>query len=154
MKMKTIAALAAVVAALTVASGAKAQSQASAGACLAFVNNLGVPILVQVLSTNGSSPNAMMTGMQTHEAGYQDYPWIIQPGGPKVLVLQSYGSENYLASQNGNFNVGVMPIKPPADQRVAVQIYSWPMPKLTWVFHPEMTENGNCKGAWVDSVGK
>ena len=133
---------------------AHAQGRGTAGDCMAFTDNLAVPVLVQVQSTNGVSPNAAMTGMQTHAAGFQDFPWIIQPGGPQILLTKGYdNSTGYLVSQNGDFNISAIPISPAADSRFAVQVFSWPAPKVSWVFHPEMTENGNCRGAWVGSIG-
>ena len=142
------------VVALSSPPAAHAQGRGTAGDCMAFTDNLAVPVLVQVQSTNGTSPNGAMTGVQTHAAGFQDYPWIIQPGGPQILLTKGYdNSTSYLVSQNGDFNVSATPIPSAANPRFAVQVFTWPSPKITWVFHPEMTENGHCNGAWVGSIG-
>ncbi len=71
------------------APGAHAQDQASPGACLAVQDTLNVPVLVMVESTTGISPNGDMTEIQAHQTGYQDYPWIIQPGGAQTLIFSS-----------------------------------------------------------------
>ena len=69
-----------------------------------------------------------------------------------MLVIQQYDhSTRYLVSQNGNFSVLVTPIPSAADPRVALMV-PWPA-NIRWVFHPEMTGNGNCKGTWVGSIG-
>jgi hypothetical protein len=133
---------------------AHAQSRGTMGDCLAFTDHLDAPVLVLVQSTNGVAPIGSMSWMQLHQNGYIEWPWIIQPGETQVLLVKRYdNSTSYLVSQNGDFNVMVLPIHPSPDQQTAVQIFSWPFPKVNWFFHPEMIEGGNCKGAWVGSVG-
>lgn len=131
---------------------AHAQSRGAAGDCLAFTDNLGVPAAVTVTSTNGMAPDGSMTYLQLHMNGSIDHPWIIQPGGPQLLQIKQYDhSTRYLVSANGEFSVLVTPIPAAADPRLAVMDPR--LAKISWTFHPEMTEGGNCKGAWVGSVG-
>jgi hypothetical protein len=131
---------------------AHAQSRGTAGDCLAFADSLGVPVAVMVTSTNGMAPDGSMTFLQLHLNGYLDHPWIIQPGGPQTLMIKQYDhSTRYLVSANGGFSVLVTPIPAAADPRFAVMDPR--LAKINWTFHPEMTEGGNCKGAWVGSVG-
>jgi len=156
MNGKAIVVLAGALAAIMGATVAKAESQAGPGSCLSVVDNLNVPILAQLQSTNGSWINAGMTGWQAHVAGYSDDPWIIQPGGV-AQILAYRPSEAYVHSQNGGFSVIFSEILPPVGPQVTYAIGPYEIgvkgyPKTTWVFHPEMTENGGCKGTWVASV--
>ena len=102
-----------------------------------------------VESTDGSYPNADMTLLQTHESGYQDFPWIIQPGRTQTLISSSDQGSGYLVSQNGNFVINAQAIRPSTQAGIAAQIQTWSGLKATWDFHPEMTEGGACKGTWV-----
>jgi hypothetical protein len=133
------------------ASGAMAQSQ---GTCLAVVNNLTVPVLFTVDSTDGSSTNMAMTAFDMQVAGHQFTPWVIQPGGPQTLVFKQPGSGyTYLISSNGNFGGSALAIEAPVSPQWSVA----PNPlghmiKSAWAFHSEMTENGSCKGTWVATL--
>lgn len=155
--MKKSIVLVSVIAALMGAPVANAESKAGPGACVAVVDNLGVPVVAQLESTDGSWINFGMTVMQAHAAGYSDFPWIIQPGG--VAQVLEYRIGDYVVSKNGYFNVYLFPIKHPTDPRVAVPIWNpgdshGIAPKYPWEFHPEMTYNGYCKGTWVVTVGQ
>ena len=150
--MKIIIVLLSIVTALMEPTVVKAESQAGPGTCLAFVDNLNVPVLVQMQSTNGSWINAGTTGWQAHMAGYSDYPWIIEPGGMAQILKYYQGA--YVVSQNGMFNETLTDIQPPTDSRVADYIFTGHALKTTWAFRPEMTENGGCKGTVVVTVEK
>jgi hypothetical protein len=157
--VKRSAALIGALAALMSAFTANAQVQAGAGACLAVADDLRVPVLVLVQDTNGVYPNGEMNGMQTHANGIQDMPWVIQPGGEsELLITNSYGQQDYLKSQNGAFGISAGPMPPPGNPTQSVQIangtttgYASSL-KLAWAFHAEMSENGNCNGAWVVTI--
>jgi hypothetical protein len=157
--VKRSAALIGALAALMSAFTANAQVQAGAGACLAVADALRVPVLVLVQDTNGIFPNAEMNGMQTHANGYQDFPWVIQPGGQSELLITDYfGQLDYLKSQNGAFAISAGRMPPPGDPAKSVQIangtttgYASSL-KLAWAFHAEMTEDGNCNGAWIVTI--
>ena len=140
------------VAALSGPPAAHAQSRGSAGDCLAITDNLAVPAAVMVTGTNGVAPDGSMTWLQVHMNGYLDHPWVIQPGRTQMLVIQQYDhSTRYLVSQNGNFSVLVTPMPPAVDPGLAVMDPG--LAKIAWVFHSEMTGDGNCKGTWVGSIG-
>ncbi|MHB8254724.1 MAG: hypothetical protein ACYDEV_13735 [Acidiferrobacter sp.] len=120
--MKKNSVLVGVVTALMWATVVKAEGQAGPGSCLAVVDNLSVPILAQLQSTNGSWINAGMTGLQAHMAGYSETPWIIQPGGVAQILGYRNFLHDYVLSQNGNFNVIFSEIHTQADPRVAYAI--------------------------------
>lgn len=157
--MKRAAAFIGAVVALMSAFTAYAQAQAGAGACLAVTDDLQVPVLVLVQDTNGVYPNAEMNGMQTNANGYQGFPWVIRSDGkPEVLIYDSYGQQGYLKSQNGAFGISAGRMLLPDDPAKSVQIangtttgYASSL-KLAWVFHPEMTADGNCSGTWIVTI--
>ena len=151
-KIRTVfLAILAAAAILMSASGAMAQSQ---GTCLAVQNNLTVPALFTVDSTNGSSTNMAMTAFDMQAAGHQFTPWVIQPGGPQTLVFKQPGSGyTYLISSNGNFGGSALAIEAPVSRQwsVAPNTIGHAI-NNAWAFHPEMTENGSCNGTWVATL--
>jgi hypothetical protein len=141
-------------AALPVLMSVQAAMAQSQGTCLAVTNTLTVPVLFTVDSTDGSSTNMAMTAFQWDAVGHQFMPWIIQPGGPQTLVFKTPpNGYSYLISSNGNFSASAVAIDPPVSPQWSVN----PNPfghtiKNTWAYHSEMTENGFCKGTWIDTL--
>ena len=156
--MKKLALLTSALVSLLYLPTTHAQTQASAGTCLAVANDFNAPITVTVLSTNGILPMGTMNGMQTHANGLYDDPWIIQPGGtPQMLVVNFFNEiGGYVKSQNGSFSIIAGDITPSTNSNESIEI--GPIPqyknKITWIFHPEMTASGNCNGTLVAAIGR
>ena len=137
----------------------QARAQGTAGSCLAVADNLPVPVLVIVQDTNGTWPNGSMNEIQVHANGYQDFPWVVQPGGTPEMLVYGQG-QGYLKSQNGQFGITAGRMMPSTDPTQSVQIsndtttgYATSV-KLVWAFHSEMTVAGNCNGTWLVTIGE
>jgi len=156
--LKVIVAVLAGSVALVGMPNVSAQGQAGRGACLAVTNTLSTPQLLLVDSTNGAGPpNAGMTQMQLGAQGYLPVPWIIQPGGPTWLLFppdSSAPNGSYLVSQNGNFTVNAAPLPVSSNPHYTFEpapFYSG-LTKISFAVHPELTENGACKGTVVATL--
>ncbi len=129
------------------------RAEGGPGTCLAVADDLPMPALVMVLTTNGLQMN----------------PWIVQPGGvPQMLVYDVAGelvgyvkSTSLTTWQNGGFRVATARILPPVATNEAMQITTYArLPggrvrlsnKLSWTFHGEMTAGGQCNGTWVATI--